>query len=704
LRRYYGLQTGAYKPVAYWPCEESVAATQFVNAVDSTNNMTISGTPTLAADSSFNGSDPIPMLSNSTWTGNTGSFISGSGDDVYSTPGTYQWTAPAATVDARVWGAGSGGANGSKGSAGAGGEFAREATLAVTVGSAYTVVVGAGGTGGDGSPNTAHAGSKGDDSSFTGDALSVTAHGGSATSGTTGGAGGTGSTNTTHFDGGAGGSNPSNNSGGAGGGGSAGTAAGGNSGADSSGNSGAAGGAAVTGGGKGGTGGHGGTDPGQGLAGGTPGAGGGGGGDNTSTGYNWAGGSGAAGKVELIYTPASAPSNVIVRCLMHAPSTGVTFGADLLRAVISSGTLSKIELYWAGTGRLGLRGFDTVPSVKFDSGAVQFTAKGTPLMISLELSQSGSNIAWKLTGIKPGSTTAQATSTGSFTGTLGSVSSVVVNPDGTSAGTVMGHVSVQYAAPNILSMANVINGYAGELAGDRFVRLCTETGLAYVFKGASSDTPLMGPQLNQKLPDLFQEIEDADRGQLYETRDRFGLGYRTRVNLMNQAPVLACDYGNATLAGVLEPAADDQLTRNDVTVSRVNGGSQTLTLTTGALSVASPPNGVGDYAFSLSANVNADTQLTNLTQWILNVGTVDEYRYPTVSFDLARSAVAGLFGQIAVLDIGDHFQVWNPPAWLPTGNIKQLAFGFTETLNALTWTIGINAVPESPYEGAGLSW
>jgi hypothetical protein len=88
----------------------------------------------------------------------------------------------------------------------------------------------------------------------------------------------------------------------------------------------------------------------------------------------------------------------------------------------------------------------------------------------------------------------------------------------------------------------------------------------------------------------------------------------------------------------------------------------------------------------------------------LNVGTVDEYRYPTVSFDLARSAVAGLFGQIAVLDIGDHFQVWNPPAWLPTGNIKQLAFGFTETLNALTWTIGINAVPESPYEGAGLSW
>jgi hypothetical protein len=75
-----------------------------------------------------------------------------------------------------------------------------------------------------------------------------------------------------------------------------------------------------------------------------------------------------------------------------------------------------------------------------------------------------------------------------------------------------------------------------------------------------------------------------------------------------------------------------------------------------------------------------------------------------VSFDQSRAAVAALLGQIAILDVGDFFRIFNPPAWLPSGTIKQLAFGFTETLNAFTWEIDINAVPESPYEGAGLSW
>jgi hypothetical protein len=218
----------------------------------------------------------------------------------------------------------------------------------------------------------------------------------------------------------------------------------------------------------------------------------------------------------------------------------------------------------------------------------------------------------------------------------------------------------------------------------------------------------MGPQANKKLSELLQEIEDADRGQLFESRDRFGLGYRTRVNLMNQAPVLAVDYTNATLAGTLEPATDDQLVRNDVTVSRTSGSSGgasvNATLASGTLSTLDPPNGVGDYSFSLSANVNTDSQLGNLSQWILTIGTVDEYRYPIVTFDLTRFEVENLIGQIAVLDVGDYFQIWQPPAWLPTGPIKQLAFGFTEIISNYEWTIDINAVPESPYEGAGLSW
>ena len=103
------------------------------------------------------------------------------------------WTAPAGVTSilAECWGGGGTGSgiNGSTGgSGGGGGEYAAEPALTVTPGHSYVVTVG--------SPATA--------STFPGDSVTVTAHGGKDPSGGLGGAGGTGSTNTTHHNGGAG--------------------------------------------------------------------------------------------------------------------------------------------------------------------------------------------------------------------------------------------------------------------------------------------------------------------------------------------------------------------------------------------------------------------------------------------------------------------------------------------------------------------
>ena len=89
--------------------------------------------------------------------------------------------------------------------------------------------------------------------------------------------------------------------------------------------------------------------------------------------------------------------------------------------------------------------------------------------------------------------------------------------------------------------------------------------------------------------------------------------------------------------------------------------------------------------------------LANLVAWILTVGTVSEYRFPQVIFDLTRSEVANLFAAIPGLDIGDYIQVPDPPSFLQNYPINQLCWGFTETLNARKWTIAVNAVPEDPY-------
>jgi hypothetical protein len=213
----------------------------------------------------------------------------------------------------------------------------------------------------------------------------------------------------------------------------------------------------------------------------------------------------------------------------------------------------------------------------------------------------------------------------------------------------------------------------------------------------------MGAQADDTLINLFQGIEDFDRGQLYEPRDSFGLTYRTRVNLQNQAAGLTLDYSAAQLADSLHPVIDDQRTRNDVTVTRTNASSARQTLMSGTMSTNDPPNGVGDYTYSLTVPAFADTQLSNLALWIMDVGTVDEYRYPVVTINLARTEVENLMNQIATVDVGDFFKITNPPSFLTPSVIKQLAYGFTETLGPFgIWEIKLNAVPESVYEGGGL--
>lgn len=877
LRRFYMLKTDVTTPVAYWPCEEGTTASQLGNLITPGDDITWTGTPTLSSNSDFKGSDPIPLVSMSSWTGLTGLFSS-SGPITFSTPGTTLWTAPGGITSlttAECWAAGGGGGNGGWRSGGSGGEYAKETSVAVTPAKQYTVTVGAGGAaGGLAAGGGAIAGSAGGSSIFPGDAVTTTAHGGAG--GANGSAaGGTGSTNTTHFNGGAGGP-PTGNLGGSGGGGSAGTAAAGNAGTTSTGNTGAAGGVAVTGGGTGGRGGNGGFGVDQGGFSGTvPGSGGGGGGFNGSNNAAHSGGTGSAGKVTLNWASSTTPNNLVCRFLISIPAASTPAnGATLFRAIISSGTLSKIECYYstASNGQLSIRGFNTSATKVFDSaGALAGNANGLPLMVSLELAKNGTGINWNIQVAQTNSGPISF-SWGSGTlasSTMGACSQILVAPNSDINDTAMGHIVVQYALESLGLVADSINGHDGEAVTNRFARLCTEEGFTgtplfnetkdhwgfeagtqswtaasnctiaqttysqpnlgfagavwptegthslavtpstnavffarsptgtsgvpvvpgdvvcvsadfsaeslaatasmnqptlgiewFTAAGASisvSSTiglgvlsqgvnqrvnatgtapataaffairagaqqwltasnilvvdnvtigPLMGPQRNESFTDLLQEIEDAGQGQLIEARDMLGMYYRTRLSMIGQSAAVTWNYTAAMLAGSLQPAYDDALTRNDIAISRLSGSTITQQLINGALSINTPPNGVGDYNYTATINVQLDAQLTNLTLWILSLGTVDQYRYPVVTLDLTRTEVAGsgVFNNTALLDVGAYFQITNPPVWVPESPVKQLCWGFTETLNAFKWTIGVNGVPETPYETTVYGW
>lgn len=477
LTRYYNQLTGAYAPVAYWPCEEDKDATILGAGIDGGTDMTVTaGTPLWKHRHSFNGSAPMAVINQSTWDGLTGSFGSG-GNDVFSAAGTYTWVASTTSVDCKVWGAGGGGAGGGSrnGSAGAGGgEFAEESALAVTPGNSYTLVVGNGGNGAG--TGTAAPGDDGGKSYFIGDAVTVTAHGGQGgQSGDVGGRGGSGSGNTVHHSGGAGGIRSGSDNGGGGGGGSGGTSAAGNKGANSSGAQGGAGAPAVSGGGKGGDAGDGGGGTGSnGQAGGTPGGGGGGGGQGSHGGQ---GGQGADGQVQLTYTASSAASWNVVRFLLEVPSHGGNNGKVIVRAY-TGGTIATMEVLYQSGGKLQLRGLSASGTVLFDSGGISMSADGQPMIVSAELQQSGTSVAWALRTIIPGNSNYLSSTAGSVaSATVGNVSEVMVSPNADITKTSVGHISVQYAYIDLRKVSRAAHGWFSEMGVDRFIRLCDEQAL-----------------------------------------------------------------------------------------------------------------------------------------------------------------------------------------------------------------------------------
>ena len=114
------------------------------------------------------------------------------------------------------------------------------------------------------------------------------------------------------------------------------------------------------------------------------------------------------------------------------------------------------------------------------------------------------------------------------------------------------------------------------------------------------------------------------------------------------------------------------------------------------MSIQPPPSGIGPVSNTIDVYPASDAQLPDLAGWMLHVRSVDEDRYPSIPFQMARTTTPQA---IPLLRIGDYLQITNPPYWIPPGPVKQLCAGFAETFApGIVWPITVNGVPESPYE------
>lgn len=387
-----------------------------------------------------------------------------------------------------------------------------------------------------------------------------------------------------------------------------------------------------------------------------------------------------------------------VRFLFKRGATLPASGSVRLIEVTSGGACPTVRVTVNPDGTLNFTGLLSGGATAFSFTELAYPQLPGPAWWSVEATTSGSGVQYALVAIAPGAgsgNTQASTVTGH--GSFGNVTAVAVNPDLILTDSVFGHLSVQKAWTSMFSLGAPLNAWRTELAADRFARVCAEQGIPCRILGRPATTQAMGPQPRGSAWTILRDCEQTEQGIVFEPRDCFGLGLRTRESMAAQSGV-TLSFSAANLQGDLQPADDDQGFLNDVTGSMPDGTSWREVLDDGSAKSVSEPKdgGMGRYAGAVPFSINiADASgLGSNVAFYLGRTSVNAARYRNVVMDLGIPGAPA--ADIARLRPGDTVSVPSPPGIYQTADISQLAMGWTETFGPgrrITW----DCVPASPY-------
>lgn len=403
---------------------------------------------------------------------------------------------------------------------------------------------------------------------------------------------------------------------------------------------------------------------------------------------------------------AANPANVL-RFLLGVPTSGA-YDMGVVARLFTTGTVARLDVQYGvlNNGSLQLAGYDRSGTQLFATGYGFANLDNTPIRVSMEMVQSGSTVVCSLVVLVVGSASGSFIQHTVSAATLGSGTGVVINPDGHINDTAVGHITYQDDLESLFNLADALNAQLGEMPVNRFLDLCFELPgtppNSATFNSAFSDTTVtMGYQLPGAFPALVQEVMDTDGGILLEARDQNQLLMRQRVSMYNQTPTVTLDLSQHQLSAPLAPEDDDRFTRNLITVTRTNGSSHQTSLTSGALSIAAPPSGVGPYESTISLSLGTDAQTIDQAGWRLMLGTTDRERYPQVSVNLRHPTFTSnpvLTQAILNVEVGDTIKLVNLPSWLPPDPALLIVQGYSETLGIYEHDITFNCSPADPYQ------
>lgn len=242
------------------------------------------------------------------------------------------------------------------------------------------------------------------------------------------------------------------------------------------------------------------------------------------------------------------------------------------------------------------------------------------------------------------------------------------------------------------------NAYDGELAAERFDRLCLEEKLACTIWGSVSEA--MGPQPVGAIVPLLEECATADAAVMLDGGPGHGLEFYGNDARQNLATHLELDAAVVGELIDLEAINDSQHVRNWVEVMRPGGTTQTATESSPSHPMSTVNVGKRDEQFEV--NVETDPQALFHAGLRLVAGTVDRTRYPNISLELGgapdlidvwlRTRVTYRMS-LAGLDPDQH----------PPGAVERVITGWQEWLGHDVWPVVINTGFVEPWQAFRLA-
>jgi hypothetical protein len=232
----------------------------------------------------------------------------------------------------------------------------------------------------------------------------------------------------------------------------------------------------------------------------------------------------------------------------------------------------------------------------------------------------------------------------------------------------------------------VFNGYAGELAGNRWVRLLASAGIPTFVNGNTADTVPMGPQKPGLLYDLIEECVRTDGALHWDTTSFYGITFRTRMDRFGQTVKMALTKGVDVAPPLLKTVGPVGVA-NRMAVTNSSGANATVIRTSGPLSIQNPPAGIGEVRGALDVNYQSDALIDDRAAWELNMATLDRPRYLQVTIDLLANP--GYKTAVANLRPGDLITL----AGVEPDPVPLHALQWTHKIDHTTRTVTLKCVP-----------